>query len=95
MLALPVSHITTVHMGPGLRNRQNANHDTYPYLANVSLSSTAQYVELQAQHTEAMKTVHEQKQLVSQLEKDLLSVNALSSMYRGEGEVRITHVCFI
>ena len=58
-------------------------------ISHTSLKSTAQYVELQKQHTEAIKTVHEQKTLVSQLERDLLSVNALSTKYRGEGEVGI------
>ncbi|XP_072044688.1 protein CASP-like isoform X2 [Amphiura filiformis] len=60
---------------------------------NLKVSNTernAQYVELQKQHTEAMKTMHEQKQLVSQLERDLLSVNALSTIYRGEGEGQAT-----
>jgi homeobox protein cut-like len=34
----------------------------------------------------AVKTVQEQKQLITQLEEDLHSVNALSSMFRGAPE---------
>ncbi|XP_072164316.1 protein CASP-like [Diadema setosum] len=52
--------------------------------------SGCRYVELQEQFTQQSLTVAEQKELISQLEKDLLSVNALSSKYRGEGEGQAT-----
>ncbi|XP_022109689.1 protein CASP-like isoform X2 [Acanthaster planci] len=49
------------------------------------------YSDLQAQHTELVHTSDEQKQLISKLERDLMSVNALSTMYiRGEGEGEAT-----
>ncbi|XP_038054736.1 protein CASP-like [Patiria miniata] len=54
-------------------------------------SITEHYSELQAQHTEVVRTSDEQRQLISKLEKDLLSVNTLSTMYvRGEGEGQAT-----
>ena len=46
------------------------------------------FTELQAKHAEMVKVFEDQRQLISKLEKDLLSVNSLSTMYlRGEGEV--------
>jgi homeobox protein cut-like len=44
------------------------------------------YKNLQVEYQEAVKTVQEQKQLITQLEEDLHSVNALSSMFRGAPE---------
>jgi len=35
-----------------------------------------------------VNTVKEQKELITQLETDLLSVNALPSAFRGQGEVK-------
>ncbi|XP_033627158.1 protein CASP-like [Asterias rubens] len=49
------------------------------------------FTELQAKHAEMVKVVEDQRQLISKLEKDLLSVNSLSTMYlRGEGEGQAT-----
>ena len=50
--------------------------------------SSGRYSDLQAQYNEAVNTVKEQKELITQLETDLLSVNALPSAFRGQGEVR-------
>jgi hypothetical protein len=47
---------------------------------------TAKYQQLQTEYVELGTTVQEQKLLISQLEEDLRNVNALSSMFRGEGE---------
>ena len=47
------------------------------------------YTKLQEQYNDAFKAMHEQKQLIAQLEEDLRSVNALSSMFRGDAEVII------
>ncbi|XP_077862723.1 protein CASP-like [Saccoglossus kowalevskii] len=44
------------------------------------------YDTLQKDYGEVVSSVQEQKELVAQLEKDLLSVNAVSALYRGEGE---------
>ncbi|XP_076105854.1 protein CASP-like [Mytilus galloprovincialis] len=44
------------------------------------------YKNLQVEYQEAVKTAQEQKQLITQLEEDLRSVNALSSMFRGTPE---------
>lgn len=46
------------------------------------------HADLQKQYSEAVHTLKEQKELISQLESDLLSVNALPSTLRGQGEVR-------
>ena len=54
--------------------------------------SLGRYSDLQVQYNEAVNTVKEQKELIAQLETDLLSVNALPSAFRGQGEVRIV-VC--
>ncbi|CAH3198887.1 unnamed protein product, partial [Porites evermanni] len=51
---------------------------------NVDL--TGRYSDLQVQYNEAVNTVKEQKELITQLETDLLSVNALPSAFRGQGE---------
>ena len=48
---------------------------------------TARYTQLQEQYNEAVHSIQEQKQLITQLEEDLRSVNALSSMFRGDAEV--------
>ncbi|ELT91707.1 hypothetical protein CAPTEDRAFT_219049 [Capitella teleta] len=45
---------------------------------------------LQEQYNEAFITITDQKQLIAQLEEDLRNVNALSSMFRGEGEGEAT-----
>ncbi|XP_060594752.1 protein CASP-like [Ruditapes philippinarum] len=47
---------------------------------------SAKYQQLQTEYVELGTTVQEQKLLISQLEEDLRNVNALSSMFRGEGE---------
>ena len=56
----------------------------------IILLLTAQILELQKQLSDTSKSNQQQKQLVGQLEKDILSVNALSTLYRGEGEVCIS-----
>ena len=50
--------------------------------------SSGRYSDLHVQYNEAVNTVKEQKELIAQLETDLLSVNALPSAFRGQGEVR-------
>ena len=47
---------------------------------------TGRYQQLQTEYLEVANTVQEQKALISQLEEDLRNVNALSAMFRGEGE---------
>ncbi|KAK3736333.1 hypothetical protein QZH41_020805 [Actinostola sp. cb2023] len=46
----------------------------------------ARYQELNKQYKEAVHTIADQKELITQLECDLLSVNALPTSYRGQGE---------
>lgn len=53
------------------------------------LYSSGRYSDLQTQYNEAVNTVKEQKELIAQLETDLLSVNALPSAFRGQGEVGV------
>lgn len=56
-------------------------------------SFSGRYSELHVQYNEAVNTVKEQKELITQLETDLLSVNALPSAFRGQGEVRANIKC--
>lgn len=44
------------------------------------------YQKLQADYLDVAATAQERKLLIQQLEEDLRNVNALSSMFRGEGE---------
>ncbi|XP_053376452.1 uncharacterized protein LOC128547513 [Mercenaria mercenaria] len=57
-----------------------------PRLPSVCGLCNARYQQLQTEYVELGTTVQEQKSLISQLEDDLRNVNALSSMFRGEGE---------
>ncbi|XP_013416522.1 protein CASP isoform X8 [Lingula anatina] len=66
------------------KNRALQTENTQMKMAANDL--TGRYSQLQDQYNEAVTTVQEQKQLISQLEEDLRKVNALSSMFRGEGE---------
>ena len=59
---------------------------TYSFLC--CFCSSGRYSELHSQYSEAVNTVKEQKELITQLETDLLNVNALPSAFRGQGEVR-------
>ena len=54
----------------------------------LSFSNLERLSDLQKDYSEAARTIKGQKELISQLEGDLLSVNALPSSYRGQGEVR-------
>ncbi|XP_050409045.1 protein CASP isoform X3 [Patella vulgata] len=47
---------------------------------------TERHAKLQDDYKDAVSTVQEQKSLITQLEEDLRSVNALSSMFRGDAE---------
>ncbi|XP_033111583.1 protein CASP-like isoform X2 [Anneissia japonica] len=66
------------------KNRALQSENTTLKVANQEIN--AQYAGLEKNHTTLITTVQEQKQLVTQLERDLASVNSLSSFYRGEGE---------
>ena len=56
------------------------------------MCSTGKLRSLEEQYSSVVLTVHEQKQLIAQLEEDLRSVNALSTMFRpdAEGEASVT-----
>lgn len=56
-------------------------------LNDIFFDLLARYQDLNGQYKEAAHTVTEQKELITQLECDLLSVNALPTAYRGQGEV--------
>ena len=47
---------------------------------------------LETQYKQAFSTMQEQKALITQLEEDLRSVNAVSSMFRGDAEVCLNTV---
>ena len=55
----------------------------------ILIAFVGRYTKLQEQYNDAFKAMQEQKQLIAQLEEDLRSVNALSSMFRGDAEVII------
>ncbi|XP_071946426.1 protein CASP-like isoform X3 [Antedon mediterranea] len=66
------------------KNRALQSENTTLKVANHEIN--ARYTDLEKNHTTLISTVEEKKQLVTQLERDLASVNSLSSLYRGEGE---------
>ncbi|XP_022793448.1 protein CASP-like [Stylophora pistillata] len=66
------------------KNKKLQSENTSLKVENVDL--TGRYSELHLQYNEAVNTVKEQKELIAQLEADLLSVNALPSAFRGQGE---------
>lgn len=77
------------------KNRSLQGENTQAKVNNADL--TARYGKLQEQYNEAFGTINEQKSLISQLEEDLRSVNALSSMFRGdaEGEAQSQHAEYV
>ncbi|XP_052824317.1 protein CASP [Octopus bimaculoides] len=66
------------------KNKSLQAETTQLKMANSELSK--QYTKLQDSYKEAASTLTEQKTMISQLEEDLRSVNALSSMFRGAAE---------
>lgn len=66
------------------KNRALQSENTTLKVSNSEISD--KYKNLQVEYQEAVKTAQEQKQLITQLEEDLRSVNALSSMFRGTPE---------
>ena len=48
------------------------------------------YDSLQKQNREAIRTIKEQKDLILQLENDVLNLNSLPSTFRGQGEGEAT-----
>ena len=48
------------------------------------------YENLQKQTSEAIRTIKEQKDLITQLENDVLNLNSLPSTFRGQGEGEAT-----
>lgn len=66
------------------KNKKLQSENTSLKVENVDL--TGRYSELHLQYNDAVNTVKEQKELIAQLEADLLSVNALPSAFRGQGE---------
>jgi len=66
------------------KNKALQAENTHLKVAKTELSE--RYGRLEAQYQEAFTAITEQKQLIAQLEEDLRSVNALSSMFRGDAE---------
>lgn len=66
------------------KNRSLQAENTHMKITTNDL--TSKYTSLQEQYSEAVGSIQDQKQLNSQLEEDLRSVNALSSMFRGDAE---------
>lgn len=66
------------------KNKSLQAETTQLKMAHSELSK--QYNKLQENYKEAASTITEQKGMISQLEEDLRSVNALSSMFRGTAE---------
>lgn len=59
---------------------------SYVHDIHIFILFTERYRKLQEDYQEAASTVQEQKLLITQLEEDLRSFNAVSSMFRGEAE---------
>lgn len=59
---------------------------SYVHDIHILILFTERYRKLQEDYQEAASTVQEQKLLITQLEEDLRSFNAVSSMFRGEAE---------
>ncbi|CAH1800970.1 unnamed protein product, partial [Owenia fusiformis] len=66
------------------KNKALQTEATQLKLANREV--TERYNGLQEQYSDAVATMQEQKQLIVQLEEDLRSVNALSTMFRPDAE---------
>lgn len=66
------------------KNKSLQSENTVLKVNNSDLSE--RYRKLQEDFQEAASTVQEQKLLITQLEEDLRSFNAVSSMFRGEAE---------
>uniref|UniRef100_A0A8W8KA13 CASP C-terminal domain-containing protein n=1 Tax=Magallana gigas TaxID=29159 RepID=A0A8W8KA13_MAGGI len=66
------------------KNKSLQSENTVLKVNNSDLSE--RYRKLQEDYQEAASTVQEQKLLITQLEEDLRSFNAVSSMFRGEAE---------
>lgn len=66
------------------KNRVLQTENTQLKVSSAELNG--RFGKLQEQYTEAFGTIQEQKQLITQLEEDLRSVNALSVMFRGDAE---------
>ncbi|WAR02660.1 CASP-like protein, partial [Mya arenaria] len=56
------------------------------YVFGILIFLDCAKTQLQSEYVEVAKTAAEQKALITQLEEDLRHVNALSAMFRGEGE---------
>ncbi|XP_071094462.1 protein CASP-like isoform X4 [Haliotis cracherodii] len=66
------------------KNKTLQSENTQLKVASADIKD--QLSKLQVVYMEAAGTVQEQKSLITQLEEDLRSVNALSSMFRGDAE---------
>ncbi|XP_077995438.1 protein CASP-like [Glandiceps talaboti] len=66
------------------KNRALQSENTSLKLSNTELNN--RHDKLQKEYNETVKSLAEQKGLITQLEKDLMNVQALSTYYRGEGE---------
>ncbi|XP_070572083.1 protein CASP-like isoform X2 [Ptychodera flava] len=66
------------------KNRSLQSENTSLKLSTAELNKRNE--NLQKDYDDAVKSMQEQKELINQLEKDLLNVQALSTVYRGEGE---------
>lgn len=53
---------------------------------HMILIFSGKYEILQKQNIEAVRTIKEQKDLITQLENDVLNLNNLPSTFRGQGE---------
>jgi len=56
---------------------------------------SGRYNKLQEQYNEAFTSIQDQKQLIAQLEEDLRSVNAWSTMFRGTAEVSLASMMMV
>ncbi|EDO32794.1 predicted protein [Nematostella vectensis] len=66
------------------KNRRLHSENTSLKVENSDLAG--RFEDLDKKYSEAVRTVEDQKELIGQLECDLLSVNALPTAFRGQGE---------
>ncbi|KAH3884583.1 hypothetical protein DPMN_008566, partial [Dreissena polymorpha] len=79
-----LSHTTSLEMQLLRKNKSLQSENTQIKVNCNDLS--ARYQQLQTEYLEAARTLQDQKALISQLEDDLRRVNAVSAMFRGQGE---------
>uniref|UniRef100_A0A8C3RWF5 Protein CASP n=1 Tax=Chelydra serpentina TaxID=8475 RepID=A0A8C3RWF5_CHESE len=75
------------------KNRSLQSENATLRITNSDLS--ARCAELQIQFTEAVSTVADQKELITNLERDLSTIQSMSSVHRPDAELYLHSLCFL